>query len=300
MKVSTRSASNIDGETMLVRADDTGISRVILHPGGWKHREEAFTKILLSEIKEGMCCLDVGANLGLHTLSMAKRVGEHGRVISIEPDPSNVEVLRANARSWSFGNRIEVIHGAVSDSDGGVEFYRAAASNLGSLSPSKHSTGEKVVVPAWTIESLAEQHHFWPHFIKMDIEGAEVQAFAGLLPLIESHAPGSCKLLVELHPQLFGAGGSERFAATLRRLVEVGFRFKYVVSAGVPIPDKFRERGYSPDPSFDPWQPGFTRRIYSNVSSEDAIDFCAWPHAQTMPGGKISPKIARSFLLARE
>ena len=38
---------------------------------------------------EGGVALDVGANVGLHTIVMSRLVGPAGRVFAFEPDPHN-------------------------------------------------------------------------------------------------------------------------------------------------------------------------------------------------------------------
>ena len=47
-------------------------------------------------VRPGMTVIDIGANIGAHTLPLAKLVGPTGRVIAVEPTIWAVERLRAN------------------------------------------------------------------------------------------------------------------------------------------------------------------------------------------------------------
>ena len=51
---------------------------------------------LEQNIRPGMCVLDVGSNLGLYSLLMARLAGETGRIICFEPDPDLFAALRRN------------------------------------------------------------------------------------------------------------------------------------------------------------------------------------------------------------
>ena len=53
-------------------------------------------------LKPGMSVLDVGANLGLHTMHAASIVGANGYVLAIEPNVKNVRLLEASRRHNGF------------------------------------------------------------------------------------------------------------------------------------------------------------------------------------------------------
>src|SRR5688572_25994764 len=56
-------------------------------------------------VRPGMTVVDVGANIGYYTLMFASFVDGHGRVFSIEPDPTNLRELRANVAE----NKLETL-----------------------------------------------------------------------------------------------------------------------------------------------------------------------------------------------
>ena len=148
---------------------------------------------------------------------------------------------------------------------------------------------EKKIIEVKKIDSL----NLSPNFIKMDIEGYEVEAIRGAMGTLKSVK--DCKLLIEVHPQYYDE--KRNFANILKELFKIGFNVKYVVSAGNECPSLFKKKGYSP---FNVFQDEKRKRgLFKGVSKEDAINFCAFKHEE-IDGDKISIKIARSILLVKE
>lgn len=132
--------------------------------------------------------LDLGANIGASMALLATRF-PRARIIGVEPDPANAELCRANVRPWS--DRCEVVEAAAWTSDGTVRLSGTDVSAL-TVAP----TGRDV--RAMTIASLLAEHaDGHADYIKMDIEGAEVEllsentAWAGSVRCVsvEVHAP---------------------------------------------------------------------------------------------------------------
>ncbi len=78
---------------MLVNPNDQCISRSLMYTGEW---EPHITNILKDVLKEGMTMIDVGANIGAHTLISSKIVGENGKVYAFEPCKINHDILVQN------------------------------------------------------------------------------------------------------------------------------------------------------------------------------------------------------------
>lgn len=81
--------------------------------------EAHYMHLLASIIKPGDTVIDIGANEGYVSLLLAMKVGAHGNIYSIEPNPSNVKALEANISLNALTN-ISVIPRAVSDKGGGA------------------------------------------------------------------------------------------------------------------------------------------------------------------------------------
>ena len=82
------------GGPLLTPADDMSLTPELVTHGIY---EPAFTRYLMRTLKPGMRVVDVGANIGMHTVLMAGWVGTTGRVLAYEPSP---DVLTSCERTW--------------------------------------------------------------------------------------------------------------------------------------------------------------------------------------------------------
>ena len=66
--------------------------------------EPFLLETLVSLADPGSVAVDIGANVGLHTLSIARRVGTEGKVLAFEPDPDNFRILERNLAANNVAN----------------------------------------------------------------------------------------------------------------------------------------------------------------------------------------------------
>ena len=282
----------INGMTMYLDLNDGGISGALWNKG---NRELAFMSIMHDTVTEGMTCIDLGSNIGYTTLVMLNNVGDNGMVYAIEPDPHNLDLLTKSIEANNFMNRVEIIQAAISNTDGELDFWMAEnGPNLSSVQKTKHST-KKITVPCHSLNKFLEDRKY-PNFIKMDIEGHEVQVFEGGLDYFDKHHEGNTNILLEVHPQFYD--DENDFGKMVREYYKLGFEPKYVVSTPIYRPDLFVEAGYEPLQEIP--TDGFHRGIYDNISKDDVIRFACQEHSQEYNGGRISKKIVRSFMLTRK
>lgn len=136
----------------------------------------------------GDVCLDLGAHIG----TFVRRALNAGaaKVVAVEPEAGNLEVLRANVHPDE--DRVVVIPAAVAPAGGDAVLY--VNQGKGKCMHSTVTKGRKLptVVRAVTLEALLDEHQ--PNLLKVDIECAEY----GLPALRE--LPSYVKVLVmELH-----------------------------------------------------------------------------------------------------
>ncbi len=174
--------------------------------------ERAF---LESWLRPGMRVADVGANVGLYTLLMARLVGPQGRVFAFEPEPGMAAAL---ARSAEENGSLQVLvrEAAVGDTPG-TGILRQNPVNSGDGRMSRRPSGAPqsgTTVPICTLdEALAGQR---VDFVKMDIQGWESNALRGARELVRrSPAVG---IYFEFWPSGLAAAGST--AAELKQILE--------------------------------------------------------------------------------
>ncbi len=274
---------------------DPGISKTLQKPHGYKKREIEFMTLIREQLKAGEIACDIGANIGYATLIMAKLVGKSGHVYAIEPDPKNIKVLRQNIELNKYSERVSLYHLGISDTDGKLPFARSRKSNLGSFGKVKNRIGT-VTVDVQTIDSMFANKENLPTFYKMDVEGHEVKVLRGMRKTAK-RSPKDTKILMEVHPQLFNSGDLN-FEPELRAMMDLGFRFKYVISAAIAQPQLFKDRGYKPKRVYE--SSGWHRGVYDDVTDEDAIYFCSKSHSEYVPVRKrTTKKIVRAIMLEK-
>ena len=101
---------------MTDKVDSLGLS---VNPD-YEKTEIEFTKKI---IKKGYKVLDIGANIGTHTIILAELVGEEGEVIAIEPDPYNFELLLKNVELNKYEDRVKLIQAAGSNKEETISLY---------------------------------------------------------------------------------------------------------------------------------------------------------------------------------
>jgi FkbM family methyltransferase len=258
---------------------------------GQGEREPELLYALRQELKEGMVCMDLGANIGYVTLLMADKIGSTGKIHAIEPDPANIELLNINMKLNNYSDRMQVFNMGVSNKSGEMDFHIGRASNLGGMTKSKNTTGKIIKVKVDTLTNFCENKDL-PELIKMDIEGHEVEVMEGMHDLVRNN-DFPCKIIMELHPVHYNEKHS--LEHWMRKFIECGFKTKYVISAAVVIPDLFKEWGYKPIKEF-----ATKRGLYDNFSDEHMIKACCYQNKQWMPHkNKNSPKIARFVMMER-
>jgi FkbM family methyltransferase len=135
--------------------------------------------------------VDAGANIGFSSVYLARRWGAT-RIVAVEPDLANVALLRHNLEQ--NGIEAEIVEAAVGAQDGEAAFARNRDSNLGRLS----DEGE-VKVPLLSMDSiLGRLGEHRGAFLKMDIEGAEAEVFAGDVSWLADIRG----MMMEVHPAL--------------------------------------------------------------------------------------------------
>ena len=162
---------------LLIPTSEAGLlSYVTRH--GIEAIEPGVRAVLQARLHPGSTAVDIGANIGVHALTMAKTVGPGGRVICFEPLAHIASTLERTLRLNGFGERSQVICSAAADSAGEATLHRAPHSPMSSLYPIPENYA------SLTVRTIALDDHFAPgervDLVKIDVEGAEPLVYKGM------------------------------------------------------------------------------------------------------------------------
>jgi len=182
---------------MLLRIEDMTQETILLEDG-WDPLLTQFTRKTLGP---GAVFIDVGANVGYFSLIAAQCVGDSGRVVAIEPNPSVADQLKGNVERSKLSNVI-IEQTACSDSSSTLTLYIPDESKLGQASLSKSNAGgvKSVQVRSVTLDQLIRDHALETvTFVKIDVEGAELIVLRGMTDTLRRLRP---IIVLELVPDL--------------------------------------------------------------------------------------------------
>lgn len=143
-------------------------------------------------VSSGDTVIDLGANVGIHTIRLANLVGSSGQVIAVEAAADLCQRLQANLELNCLSNII--IHNAAATDRSGeaVTLHRPASSahNEGrsSLFNKPSLTGASEQVRSTRLDALVESTR--PiRLLKIDVEGAESMALLGAEEILKRDKP---------------------------------------------------------------------------------------------------------------
>lgn len=128
---------------------------------------------LRSYLKTGDVFVDVGANIGVLSLTAAAIVGENGRVVSIEAHPRIFNYLSENVAMNHYKN-ITLINAAVGNKEGKIRFSDNRSDDQNSVVPES-----ALEVQMNTLDSLVGGYGGIINLLKVDVEGFEKFVFEG-------------------------------------------------------------------------------------------------------------------------
>jgi FkbM family methyltransferase len=212
-----------DGPTIAVPASLSAITTyVLLEQEAWFEKEINFLRNFL---KPGMTAIDIGSNLGVYTLPIARWVGSEGSLCSYEPGSEARAFLEKSKNLNDLTSHL-VLGVALSDSRKEGYLASAASTELRALGPA--GSGEPVHITSLDLEN-AERGWRSVDFVKIDAEGEEERIIAGGRGFFADHSP-----LV-----MFEIKSGDKVNERLRAVFPgIGYRvFRQLAGAPILVPD---------------------------------------------------------------
>lgn len=162
--------------------------------------ETELQRAIADYTEPGMVCYDIGANIGYISLVFGNVVGPEGQVICFEALAENRERLELNLSLNKKLSNFSIIPKAVSDRKGEEKFLthqsRAMGKVIGSAGRETRYQ-DTIIVESISLDIFVfEENNPVPDVIKIDIEGGEILAMAGMQRLLDKVRP---IILLELH-----------------------------------------------------------------------------------------------------
>lgn len=213
--------ARVHGLTMyLDPQEDAGRNGAFL----WGEFEPATLTVFRRLLTRGDSVIDVGAHWGYYTLLAADLCGESGKVFAFEPHPRNYALLTRNIAVNHLTN-VQAVQKAVSDRTGKAVLFEAwftgghSLRTLSGLAAARRTPSAELSVETVALDDFFGDSLIQPRLVKMDIEGNEPLAVAGMMRLVE-RTP-QLVLILEFSPPYLGGKGAD----FLGMLASRGFEF---------------------------------------------------------------------------
>ena len=187
------------------------------HIGG----EQKLIQLLLDNTRSGDVVFDIGANIGMYSLFLAKKVGIGGQVISFEPEKNSRARLLVNIKLNAIEN-MRVLETALGEtaSEGVMDFSDEGGSGVNRIlgndegeSPSHQQTIS--VAPGDTV--IHEHSLPAPNVLKIDVEGMEYDVLKGITQTLKH--PDCRFILLEIHFSLHAKLGRDNVPRQIENLL---------------------------------------------------------------------------------
>lgn len=221
--------------TTMVARIERGVMRafppaMVLLLNGMVHRRFGERELheLSRLVRPGTIAVDVGAHFGVYSLELARLVGKRGRVIAVEPIAEDARMLERAVRMLRLP--VSVVECALSSSEGEAELRvplldgaeKTALSTLERQAQVSDVSGiEKRIVCTRTLDDVLAGIEMPVSFVKIDVEGHELDVLAGAEATLRRHRPN---LLVEINDDL----GQTPIEAVFARIEAMGYRGEFL------------------------------------------------------------------------
>lgn len=174
--------------------------------------EPKIKEFLIKNNSDGVF-VDIGANGGMHTIPSARKM--EGRVIAIEPEPKNFEILKKNIKLNGLKNVIALNKGCFSKR-GKLTFYLDDGGIGGHSFVNKDVGHKHIKISVDTLDNILKKLKIKSvNLIKIDVEGAETDVLKGAMKTLKSS-----------HPKIVFEAWDENYLAKCKKILD---KFDYKI-----------------------------------------------------------------------
>ena len=183
------------------------LSRVLFLTGNFEPNELTWMSQTLTE---GMTMIDIGAHMGMYTLTASKLVGDSGVVVALEPSSREFQRLALHVNLNDLRN-VRCIQVAASSASGEATLKIASEWNSGHntfgefFNPDVEIIREERVLTQTLDAVVSAQKLDRVDLIKIDVEGHELHVLAGAVETLTRFRP---RILIEVSEETLRRQGA--------------------------------------------------------------------------------------------
>jgi FkbM family methyltransferase len=185
-----------------------------------------------ASIKKGDTVFDIGAHKAGYLYFIKKQAGPSGKVYAFEPQSNLFNYITKLKALFNWDN-VTLEHLALSNTAGEAQLYLPTeeagktSSPGATIAATKDDTNftslEKVTTS--TLDTYCGVHNCKPNFLKIDVEGNELNIFKGGIETLSKYKP---KIIVEIESRHIG---KEKVMETIQFLESIGYKGQFVKGA---------------------------------------------------------------------
>lgn len=182
--------------------------------------ESFILDIIHEHLKPGMTFVDIGANIGQHSMYAASIIGKKGAVYSFEPIHHIYEQLLSSSKINNFDSIIHANNFAIGEKDETQTLFTSNENIGGSSLVNKENIGNKIEVKIKNGDSILIQI---PKIdmIKIDVEGYEYEVLSSIKQSLIKSKP---KMLIEFSGYFYEKQNSGNGIKIISLLKEIGYK----------------------------------------------------------------------------
>jgi FkbM family methyltransferase len=211
--------------SLFASIDDLAVGNHVMIGRSYDPRVAA---VLSRCVKPGMAVVDIGANIGYLTMLLASLVAPSGLVVAVEPNPENIKLLEASRRVNGF-DQVLVIQAAAGRHTALLALNVSYSNGTTTELPSDWDAifGSRPV-PCFALDAILPKERRI-NLVKIDTEGAELNALLGLSGTIDRDHP---VIVSEFSPGILPGISHCSGPEYLRFLIAKGYRIGVVEKDG--------------------------------------------------------------------